>query len=434
MKHQVFWLCLLLLVVGIVGCAPTPEPTPTPQAPEVTAIAMNPPRVWIDQPVVGEPIILGQSPPDIVAHAASLGGEARLEVHDQDNRLLAVVDLGSPQDAVNDGGLLSRYEGDWLTAIEALLEQNAGVTQLRLTVVVDGIPSDPLILTILQPTDTPTATATLTPTATPTMSATPTATITMTATATATLTPSATPTLTASPTEVVNVEFVPKDQLSCEVSPIKGQEALARVGPGYDRGPIQYLTYPDVYSVTAYNDDSGALWWEIYLAELDRTAWLPDAVVYRTGSCLLMAYKEPPVVVIRPDPTDTPEPVVVIVDDPANPPPPSLPTNTPPPPPPPGEPTYTPSPSPTPEPVPVIHFFYAEKTSIIVGTCTQIHWDTSYADQVRLNGAPTGHVGSRTVCYGFSSPGINFTLTLYKDGVLMASQSVYITYVPIVIE
>jgi hypothetical protein len=444
---------IFIVTVFTIGCDEEAPITPTPiLVIDVTAVAVNPPQVWIDQPLPG-PLILGSSPPEIIAHAASLQGDAILEVRDSRDTLLASINMGAPLEAMNQGGVLSRYEGEWLPLIAELLESYQGNLTLKLTVVVSGVSSKPLILTILKETATPTPTLTITPTETQTSTVTSTPTETRTATLTPTQTPTATytPTQTATltptispsntPTPIVGISFKPKTTQPCSFIPIWHVEVAARVGPGDNRGVIQYLNYPDSYPITGYNNYSGELWWEFDLPEQNRKVWVKDDSVYTSGSCLLVANVDAPEVVHR-QPTSLPtqssnippvtqstsiipatqstsvipatsaSDITPIVSN----------TNT-----------STPN-SPTLQPPAAILGFYSDQYQLqyfdpINGwmDCTFIHWDTVYADAIDIDGTAVSPSGNRQVCSAEVMPnGKTFTLTIYRDGVMAGQQSFFI--------
>ncbi len=408
--RRVFWLIIIALSL-LVGCETSENATPT--APPPTAVAKNPPQVWIDQPIPGQILVLNDLPDEVVAHAAGLGGNAQLHVRDGQDELLAVVDLGSPSEVSDTGESLSRYEGEWQSALQTLLANMPNVQTLKLVIVVDGVESAPVIFTILRETETPTVTPTGTQTPTATFTSTPTSTDTPTETSTATetptFTPSATltptltatitPTFTSTPTEFVepppapDVPYFPKDELPCEITPLADTVVQARVGPGDNRGVRYFLEAPDVYEGIAYNNDFG-LWWLIRFSARE-ALWVDDLLVNRTGSCFSLPYEEAPDVVIPQPPNNNPP-------------------NTRP-----GE--------------PVIYYFYADSTKLptylngTVSYCTNLRWDVEYVDAVYLNGEGVG--GSeevRQVCLSPNENSKNYTLQIYKDGAVADSRTVTI--------
>ena len=426
----ILWV-IIIIMLGLVACAPTGTPTPTKTANPPTAIAKNPVNVWIDQPLPGQPLILGQLPDQIVAHAAGLSGDAQLEIRDGNDEILAVVDLGNPSEIVDTGALISRYEAEWLPALEQLLADMQNVVVIKLIVTVNGVDSAPIVFTIMRETDTPTPTITPTNTVTPTITATvsdtptdtptstptftatdtltetetptqtPTDTATDTPTPTDTVTDTPTPTFTATntPTEAVlappkpDIPFFPKDPIPCEISPIAGDRVQGRVGPGNHRGVKLFISAPSTYEGLAYNDDLG-MWWLIRYSNSE-TAWVDDSLVDTAGSCLLLPYEEAPDVVIQRPTTPAPG------------------TGNP------GE--------------PIIYYFYADDASLptyINGTlnqCTLLHWDVEFVDGVYLNGEGVpGENASREVCIVDSD--LEYTLEIYKDGAVADSRTVIITY------
>ncbi len=451
-------LLICLLGFGVTACEEDPTPTPAPEAEnvELQAVAINPPRVWIDSPLTDDIVVLGLMPIEIVAHAASLSGSALLSVHDVSGNLLTTVDLGTPLDVEQTGGALARYEGEWLP-----IEQESGSTDTdgfvvyALTVEVGGVISGPVYLYALQatPTPSPTPTATLTPTATATATvtasatstatSTPTATLTMTWTPTATLTPTATttgtatstvtvtltstPSLTASPTNTASptatitsspsptvtgtatpvIDFDPKEPIPCEIGAIRGREVVARVGPGDNRGPLQVLEFGDRYLVTGKNDTVGENWWQISLAGVPQ-AWAKDADVNEYGGCGNVPTVDAPDVTRPTGPR-------------------------------PSGPTDTPVPGATPGPV--IHYFYAdyyvlpELVNDSYVYCTYIYWSVEYVDAVYLASSydetTEGVVGvdSRLICPDVGADiSLDYTLTIYKGGVAVDSQTITIYY------
>lgn len=284
-------LLSMVVMLVLVACDPTEDGTPTEPPDPPTAIAKNPPNVWIDQPLPGQPLVLSELPEQIVAHAAGLTGGAQLEIRNGADEVLAVVDLGGPEDTIDTGALISHYTSNWLPALDELLAEMQGVLVLKLIVSVNGVDSAPVIFTILRETDTPTPT--LTPTATITTSATATATFTDTPsptdtdtpTETATLTPTITDTPTATlidtitpvdtgtleptftpivtSTEAVlgpsepEIPWFPKDPITCELTAIGSEPVQGRVGPGNHRGVKLFISAPQTYEAIAYNDDFG---------------------------------------------------------------------------------------------------------------------------------------------------------------------------------
>ena len=428
---RVFWL-IIIVVSLVVACDSTNEPMLTASPPLPTAIAKNPPNVWIDQPLPGQTLILSQLPEQVVAHAANLTGVAQLEIRDGNDELLAVVDLGMPQEVVDTGERLSRYSGQWQTALQALLADMPAVQVLKISVIVDDLASAPVIFTIMRETATPTpsptgtqtptatftatstpsATSTTTPTATLTSTATftttPTATFTATSSPTATLTPS--PTLTPTPTatwtmtptefqapRAPEIPYFPKEPIVCEISPIRDERVQGRVGPGEHRGVKLFIEAPNVYEAIAYNDDFG-LWWHIRYSTT-QTVWVDDNLVNRIGSCFNLPYEEAPAIVIEQPPANNPPP------------------NTQP-----GE--------------PVIYYFYADATSLptyvngALNYCTLLHWDVEYVDGVYLNGQGVGgENASQQVCANPETMAdLVYTLEIMKNGAVVDSRTVVIPY------
>jgi hypothetical protein len=410
-------IILLLAVALLVACEEDVEPTPTPIPPEATGVALNPPQVWIDRPLNGETIILGVTSPEIVAHASALSGNAILEVRDELGQILSTIDLGSAVDTLAVGGQLNRYEGDWLAAILPLLEQSDGILTLELTVYVSGVPSNPVMLTFMQPSPTPTGTSTLTPspttsetpTSTPTLTLTPTLTHTPTNTPTdtptVTDTPSITPSPTVSPTWTPSltptlrpdVPFVPKDELPCRVTAVRGVRVPAMLAPFRDT--VLFIEWPDEYDVTGKTLVGPTIWWQIFLPQTRNPAWVSDEEVLSTGSCLLVNDEEPPLP--GPPPAQPPPP--------NEPPPPNVPAGQ-----------------------PVIYFFRTNTTQVSDQTCATLTWSVEFVDAVFLNNSGVVGNGSRNVCaqdFGFGDVrSLNFTLRIDKNGATVDSRTITLTW------
>ncbi len=400
---------LLAILLFLVACEETLEPTPTPVPPQPTGVAMNPPQVWIDRPLSGETIILGVTSPEIVAHASSLGGNAILEVRDDLGQTLSTVDLGASIETLAQGGQLNRYEGDWMQAIMPLLEQSDGSLTLELTVLVSGVPSNPVVLTFLKPSPTPTGSPTVTPsttpTETPTFTASPsltptdthTPTPTVTDTPTLTLSPTVSPTQTPSltPTQRPAIGFMPKDELPCRIAAYRGMRVAAMLAP--HRDTVLFIEWPDIYDVTGKTLVGPTMWWQIFLPQTRNPAWVSNNEVLSTGSCLLVKDEEPPLPGFRPPPP------------PPNNPPPNVPAGQ-----------------------PVIYFFNTNTTQVSENTCATLTWSVEYVDAVYLNGAGVVGNSSQQVCgaafqFGeFSS--LPFTLSITKDGATVDSRTITLFY------
>lgn len=101
----------------------------------------------------------------------------------------------------------------------------------------------------------------------------------------------------------------------------------------------------------------------------------------------ILAQPTPQPIVLGPTPTPTPQPTSTPTPRPQ-------PTSTP-------TPTRAPSPTPTftPTPMPPVQVnFWADRTTIVRGECTVLHWDVEYATAVYLNGEGVVGHGSRQVC------------------------------------
>src|SRR5688572_18448133 len=127
----------------MVACDEETPVTPTPQPPQPTAIALNPPLVWIDQPLPGRAYLLAELPEEIVVHAASVGGNAQLQIT-VNGVLRQTVDLGAPLETITAGGYMSRYQGAWLSAIEALIAESRGNVVIEIRVLVENVASSPI--------------------------------------------------------------------------------------------------------------------------------------------------------------------------------------------------------------------------------------------------------------------------------------------------
>lgn len=418
-KRTSIFLIIVIIMLFLVACDETETPTPTDPPDPPTAVAKNPVNVWIDQPLPGQPLNLSELPEHIVAHAAGLASGAQLEIRTGDDQVLAVVDLGAPEETIDTGAMMSRYKADWLPALEQILDEMDGVLVLKLIVIVDGVQSDPVIFTIMRETSTPTptgtatATVTATPTATFTATDTPTHTLTATATATATstATPTATetatatltntPTFTPSPTETEailappepEIPFIPKEPIDCTITALAGDRVQGRVGPGEFRGVKLFITAPDAYEGIAYNDDFG-LWWLIQVANSE-TAWVDDQLVDTSGSCLLLPYEEAPDVVIQRPTTPAPQ------------------TGNP------GD--------------PIIYYFYTDHTSLPtyvngeLSYCTTLRWSAGNVDRVYINGElQSGLTGTRTVCIDESD--VLSVIEIVKDGNVVETRGVIVSF------
>jgi hypothetical protein len=448
-KSSVFMVAVLVLIgVFLVACEPETDATPTSQPPQVTAVAVNPPAVWIDKPLPGESLILSQLPPLIVAHASGLSGPAILEIRDGGDAVLGTVPLGEPVNIINQGGLLAQYEGPWLETLLPFLENITETLIIKLVVNVDGVNSDPVILMLVKetntptitpsptetvtPSATPTATATLSPTVsvsfTPTQTAThtlvdiptttpthtptstptanPTDTATFTDTPTFTATPTWTPSITPSLTPLPDIGFRPKEPRPCRLFTFDGLAVPVRVGPGDTRGVITLVNDSRQYEVTGYNNDDGTIWWEFNFTEYDRLAWVTDHLVYTTGSCYLLPYVPPPVVILRPTNTPVPPSVQVTINPEG----------------PPG--------------IPIIYYFYADHAALPFYTaqeelrwCTNLHWATEYVDGVFLNGEGVTGMEDRRVCMNSDAPDrMVFDLSITKGGNTVETRRVVIRY------
>lgn len=396
-------------MILLAACEEEPAPTPTsaPVGP-ATGVAMNPPRVWIDRPLSGQIVVVGSSSSQIVSHAAALGGNAQLEVRDDASQVLAVMDLGAAVDSTDIGGLMNRYEGDWQAVILPLLENGDGPLVLTFTVVVDGVPSNPVTVTFALATPTPTST--LTPTITPSATSTPTEQVdtetptptdtdtatpsrTFTATATATSSPTDTPTREATP--VPTVVYVEKGTLEpCTIVPSRGLRVEAQLSPGPDT--IVYIESPDRYTVTGKTNRFEQLWWQILLPQTQNTAFVRANQVLTAGSCAIVGTVVPPSEAI---PTQAParqatEPVV--------------------------------------EGQPTIIFFRTTSSVVTSDTCATLSWSVANVDAVYLNGAGAVGNASRGVCataFGYGDiPSLDYTLSITKNGATLDRRTITLRY------
>jgi hypothetical protein len=392
------FLLILLLALLVVACDEEGDTTSNDDSQDVKVIAANPPQVWIDNPVPGQALLVEQIP-QFVAHASGLTGDATLEVRNDAGDLLVSFPLGGAVETLTDGGLLSRYESDWLPIVRELLAASDGELTLHLTVVVGGVASDPISLTILEPTSTPTPTLTPTITPSPTPTFTSTATNTPTMTATSTSSPTATPTLTPTATSIPDFSFQPKPEETCTLKAIRSRDVVARVGPGDSRGPLDFLGADQLYEVTGQNTDIGEKWWQFDYSDLDRLAWVKAADVYTEGSCLLVGYVEAPDIIIR---RNTATPTITIPEGPPG--------------------------------APIIYYFTADHTTLpyLDGDdlvyCTTLRWSVEFVDAVFLNEAGVPGEGTRDVCLEESETSLDYTLSIVSEGETVDSQTVSIVY------
>ncbi len=434
-KRSFLHLLLLLFILILAACEDQPEQDllPTVAGEEPQAVAVNPPRVWIDSPLADTALIFDGVPLPIIAHASFLSGDAILRVSDAAGATLETVALEQIEQVRAGSGLLTRHEGLWLpTPQEAPNVAPDGSVIYRLTVELGGLSSEPVILRLYMPTptpsttptftltptitssptvtasDTPTATLTASPTATasptvtgsatftptPSASATRTASPTLTATSTATATITSTPTPTQDATDMPEIVFVDKVPGPCEFTPIRGAEVAARVGPGENRAARLFLDFGETYSATGYNDDLGIIWW---LGSIENQAlWVDSNLVIETGACGALAYVEAPPIVYRP-PDDT-------TTDSG------------------GDDGVTPVPG-----QPVIYYFTA--TPLNPNFCTTLSWSVEFVDAVYLDGQGVVGMDSREVCLPAATSGVSrtFTLVIYKNGVAVDQRSVTVS-------
>ena len=414
-----FLYILVVLMIMLVACEeePTPTPTDTPAGP-ATGVALNPPRVWIDRPLSGQIVVVGSSSSQIISHAAALGGNAQLEVRDDSNQVLASMDLGAAVDSTDIGGLMNRYEGDWQAVILPLLENAGGPVVLTFTVVVDGVPSNPVTVTFALATATPTSTSTptITPSATPTATAPPaTATVTPTETNTATPSPTFTPTAsaTSSPTDaptptdiptgaptetatpIPTVVYVDKGTLEpCTIVPSRGLRVEAQLAPGRDT--VVFIESPNRYTVTGKITRFNQLWWQILLPQTQNSVFVRANQVLTAGSCAIVGTVVPPseAVPTRASTQQATEPVV--------------------------------------EGQPTIIFFRTTSSVVTSNTCATLSWSVVNVDAVYLNGAGVVGNASRGVCateFGYGDiRSLNYTLSITKNGATVDSRTITLRY------
>lgn len=418
------FLSCIAAIIALTACndQPSQNDLPTVNGDQPQAVAVNPPRVWIDSPLADTALVFDGVPLPIIAHASFLSGNAILRVADASGTTLETVALEQTEQARAGSGLLTRHEGEWLPQ-----PQNAanvapdGSVIYRLTVELGGLASEPVILRLYQATPTPSPSPTLTatptntpsPTHTPTLTASPTSTVsstpsasatataspsvtpspsasaTWTPTATATATITATATVTQEGTDTPEIVFVDKIPGPCEFTPIRGMEVAARVGPGESRAARLFLPNGEVYTATGYNDDLGAIWW---LATINNEAlWVDSNQVIETGMCGDLVYvTAPPVVYRPPDETEPANDVTVV----------------------PGQ--------------PVIHYFTA--TPLNSDFCATLSWSVEFVDAVYLNGEGVIGMDSRQVCLpiGTVAQTRTYTLVIYKNGVAVDQRTVTI--------
>ena len=443
-KRSFRFLLLLSFIIALAACEdqPTDDVLPTVAGEEPQAVAVNPPRVWIDSPLADTALVFDGAPLPIIAHASFLSGDAILRVSDAAGTTLETIALEQVGQVRAGSGLLTQYDGQWLPQPQTAPNIAAdGSVIYRLTVEIAGLSSEPVILRLYMPTPTPTVTPTLThtpsitpsPTDTTTPTVTPSATTTSTPTSTATLTasptptatasssasPTATPSLTITPspsasatltatatftatitdtptptqdaTDLPELVFVDKLPGACEITPIKGAEVPARVGPGENRAARFYLDFGDTYPATGYNDDFGVIWWQAAIN--DEALWVDSNQVLESGSCGALVYVEPPPVVYRP-PDDTGNDAG-------------------------GDDGVTPVPG-----QPVIYYFTA--TPLNANYCTTLSWSVEFVDAVYLDGQGVVGMDSREVCLtpGTTAISRTFTLVIYKNGAAVDQRSV----------
>lgn len=416
LKAPFWWL--LIVVLALAACDEPVEENllPTVAGEEPQAVAVNPPRVWIDSPLQDTALIFDGSALPVIAHASFLSGSALLRVADGNGATLETIALAETDKVTAGSGLLTRHEGEWLPKPQdAANVAPDGSVIYRLTVELGGLESEPVILRMYQatPTPSPSPTLTATPTGTPTFTLTSTSTgtatdeftATPTATATGTEAPSVTPSETASPSPTDAPTFTPtvtqdvtdmpvivfggKNELPCLFYPIRGLEVAARVGPGDNRGSRFFLEQGEIYTAIAYNNDTGVNWWQANIN--NENVWVDSNQVIETGSCAVLVYEPAPPLVFAP--------------------PPQVPQETEPPPDaPPGQ--------------PVIYFFTA--TPLNSDYCTVLSWSVEFVDAVYLDGQGVVGVGSQPVCIGSPGPR-TFTLTIFKGGAPVDSRSVTVS-------
>lgn len=191
------------------------------------------------------------------------------------------------------------------------------------------------------------------------------------------------------------IVFVDKVAGPCEITPIKGAEVAARVGPGENRAARLILDFGEVYTAMGYNDDFGLIWWQASIE--NQALWVDSNLVIETGACGELAYVEPPPVVYRP-PEDTGG------SDTG------------------GEDGITPVPG-----QPVIYYFTA--TPLNANYCTTLSWSVEFVDAVYLDGQGVVGMDSREVCLPPGTSGVSrtFTLVIYKNGVAVDQRSVTVS-------
>jgi hypothetical protein len=167
-KRLVFFLILLASPGGLISCT-----LPVPG--EEVAVAEAGPRVWIEVPVEGLRVPMGQ-PVRIEGHAAYRGGITHVEIW-VDGELYLVVETPSTK------GNLVRFEQSWTPpsageyVIQAVAVGMDGVisapNSVRLVVEAApaGTPAPPTVLPTVPPTGLPTVPPTMPPTGTPLPSA-----------------------------------------------------------------------------------------------------------------------------------------------------------------------------------------------------------------------------------------------------------------------
>jgi hypothetical protein len=241
---------LLLLCAFFLSACETPD-TATPPTSESTPVAISQtPRAWIDSPLNGAILPLGEV--EIVWHAASLAGisQAELSVNG------AVVRTDPNPTA---GQTLNLVRQVWLPSVGGTYQVSVRAQNTA------GEWSAPasISIKILDATPTPTATFTATPTATDTPSPTPSPTSTPTPTATHTPSPTFTATFTPTPTATPT---------PTPLAAVLLRNSFCRAGPGRIYPEIATLAAGDAVEIRGVSSD--AFWLFVYQSGLNVECWI----------------------------------------------------------------------------------------------------------------------------------------------------------------
>lgn len=233
-------LTLCLLCVFFLSSCDAPD-TVTPPAGRSTPVALSQtPRAWIDSPLNGATLTLGEV--EIVWHAASLAGISQAELS-----VNGAVVRTDPNPAA--GQTLNLVRQIWLPSAGGTYQVSVRAQNTR------GEWSAPASISITILEATPTSTATLTATPTATFTPTPTATYTPSPTSTATFTP--TPTATATPAPLTAVLL---------------RNSSCRAGPGRIYPEIAAPAAGETVEIRGVSAD--AFWLFVYWSRFTVECWI----------------------------------------------------------------------------------------------------------------------------------------------------------------